>query len=312
MSKLTVCVLGLVSGLFLPACSSVSGGAAEAPVEAYGLTGRPLRRPVATGGRLKALELDLEAAKAHWDHTPSESSAIWVGRRLGYLGRYQDAIAWYLEALERWPESSRLRRHLGHRYLSVRMLDRAVKTLTEAARLAEGKPNRIEADGAPNAEGTPRSSMRGNIDYHLALAHYCKGEFDEAAALWRRCVTEWAMTDDSKVAALHWLYTSLVRAGRRTEARAALDLVGARPDVIENTAYLELIRIYRSGSAAEFEAERPQSGAAFDYGLACWHIANGRSDQGSAILIELAGAASWPSFGCLAAEADLSRMRASH
>jgi len=281
-------------------------------VEATSLLGRPLHRYVGTGTALRAQEAALVAAEANWAHQESESNAIWVGRRLAYLGRYGDAIAWYQTSIKRWPESYRLHRHLGHRYLSTRKIDLAIDAFETARALAATARNRIEADGAPNAAGTPRSSMIGNIYYHLALARYCRGEFLEAAASWRRCVTEWALTDDSKIAALHWLYTSLVRAGQIAEARAALDLVGEDPDVIENVAYLKLIELYRSGSAASFDAAAPSSGAAFKYGVAWWYLSNGSPEKGTDILKELAAMKAWPSFGVLAAEADLARMPSDH
>jgi len=44
------------------------------------------------------------------------------------------------------------------------------------------KPNQIEPDGLPNAKNIPISTLKGNIWYHLGLAYYLKGDFENA--LW--------------------------------------------------------------------------------------------------------------------------------
>ncbi|MFT5050160.1 MAG: tetratricopeptide (TPR) repeat protein [Chlamydiales bacterium] len=253
------------------------------------------------------LQLELDAALAAWEFQPTEMHAIWVGRRFGYLGRYTEAIDWYTEALSTYPDSYRLRRHLGHRFLTVRQLDAAVSTLSEARSLAAEHPNRLEPDGAPGPSGEPRSSTHGNIDYHLALAHYLRGEFTEAADLWMGCVNTWARSDDSRIAALHWLHVSLIRAGRAAQAEAVLDLVSETTDVIENFAYAELVQIYRGQLTVDSVLERELRSPGLEYGLARRLIATGDADRGEAMLRTLSDHASWPSFGVLAAEADLAR-----
>ena len=187
-------------------CASAPAEAPPAPavVEATSLLGAPLQRPALSPTARRRLELDLESARLALADAPSEQRTIWVGRRLGYRGRYDEAIRWYLAALVQYPDSYRLRRHLGHRLITVRRLDDAVQVLTEARRLAASAKNRIEPDGAPGPEGEPRSSTHGNIGYHLALAHYARGEFDAAADLWVECAERWASNDDSRVAAMHW------------------------------------------------------------------------------------------------------------
>ena len=295
-------------------CLLLSLGCASAPaeappppavVEATSLLGAPLQRPALSPTARRRLELDLESARLALADAPSEQRTIWVGRRLGYLGRYDEAIRWYLAALVQYPDSYRLRRHLGHRLITVRRLDDAVQVLTEARRLAAGATNRIEPDGAPGPEGEPRSSTHGNIGYHLALAHYARGEFDAAADLWVECAERWASNDDSRVAAMHWAHVSLLRAGRPEEARAILELVDRSPDVIENFAYLELIQLYRGELTAGTLMAREDRSAALEYGLARYLLRLGGSDMGAELLAGLVERPEWPAFGVLAAEADL-------
>ena len=297
-----------IRSLLCAAALSVAAACSSGPEkrqEPVSLLGAPLVVPPMSEGRQKWLELELEAAMAAWEFQPNEMHAIWVGRRLAYLGRYPEAIAWYLGALQTYTDSYRLRRHAGHRLLTVRRVDDAIAALTEARSLAAAEPNRLEPDGAPGPSGEPRSSTHGNIDYHLALAHYVKGDFDAAADLWLTCVRAWAMNDDARVAALHWAFTSLVRAGRAEEAAAALELVPTDPDVIENFAYADLVQLYRGELSVDVLLERENRSAALDYGIARFLIASGDTARGAPLLRRLAESPGWTSFGVLAAEADL-------
>ena len=256
------------------------------------------------------LEAELAADRIAWEVRPSEWNAVWVGRRLGYLGRHEEAVAWYRARLADHPDSHRLRRHLGHRLISLRRHDEAIEVLERARALADGRRNHLEADGAPNPTGEPRSTTHGNIDYHLALAYYLTGDLERAAEGWRRCLERWAVNDDGRVSAGHWLYTTLVRAGRDDEARALLDDLPADPDVIENHAYRDLIDLYAGRIGPDDPArgaDDAPADAAWLYGLARWRIARGETAEGRELLEALAARGD-ASFGVLAAEADLARL----
>ena len=67
------------------------------------------------------LEADLAKAKAGYDRDPSSpDNAIWLGRRLGYLGRFSEAIDTFTQGIGKHPGDARLYRHRGHRYITVR------------------------------------------------------------------------------------------------------------------------------------------------------------------------------------------------
>ena len=100
---------------------------------------------------------------------------IWLGRRTAYLWRYEEAIEIYTRGLTAHPDDPRLWRHRGHRYISTRRFDLAVRDLEQAARLAAANPDRIEPDGLPNSYGIPTGTMRFNIYYHLGLATSSEG-----------------------------------------------------------------------------------------------------------------------------------------
>lgn len=293
-----------VASLALISCACASRGPTPLTTS---LLGAPLAAPERSAPTERWLQLEIDAATAKWHLAPSETSAIWVGRRLAYKSMFPEAIAWYEGAIETYPESYRLRRHVGHRMLTLRRIDAAVEILTAARELAAQHPNRLEPDGAPGPSGEPRSTTHGNIDYHLALAHYLRGEFDRAAELWSLCLTRWSRNDDSRVAAMHWLYTTLVRAGRAGEAILVLETPIDPEDVIENFAYHELVELYRGDLALADLMARDERSAALDYGIARHLLARGDAERGNAMLDDLLLREGWAAFGVLAAEADVAR-----
>jgi tetratricopeptide (TPR) repeat protein len=194
------------------------------PQEALSLLGDPLLRPPLAAATGRRLESDLERAREDQARNPgSEEGFIWVGRRLGYLGRYREAVEEFTRGLSVHPGSFRLLRHRGHRQITLRRLEEAVRDLAEAARLAEGVPDELEPDGMPNERNIPRSTTQSNIWYHLGLAHYFRGDFEPAEAAWRRCLEFSRVNDDMLVAASYWLVAAHWRRGVPEAARPLLE-----------------------------------------------------------------------------------------
>ena len=271
--------------------------------------GKPLFAPDLGSRPVTWLQAEVDAALAKWRLDPSEISAVWVGRRLAFRYLFPDAVKWFTDALGTYPNSYRLRRHLGHRLLTLREVDGAIEVLTEARELAQEHPNRLEPDGASGPSGEPRGTTHGNIDYHLAFAHYLRAEYDRAAELWRECLEHWARNDDARVAALHWLHTSLVRAGRTEDAAKVLAHSIDPADIIEKFAFFELVQLYRGDVDVEILLAREQRSASVDYGVARYLIAQGNVERGEALLDALSERPGWTAFGVLAAEADVARRK---
>jgi tetratricopeptide (TPR) repeat protein len=310
----------LLAGCFAPAALAAAAPtlAAQAtppePVEATSLLGEPLRRPVPDGAARERMEAQLAEARRAFERAPGDAdSVIWLGRRTAYLGRFNEAIDIYSRGIAKHPADARLYRHRGHRYLSTRQLARAVADFERAYALTRGKPDEVEPDGQPNARNIPTSTLQGNIRYHLALAHYLRGEFDRALPLYREDVAASAGNPDMLVASSHWLYMTLRRLRRDDEAAAVLTPVSKGMDVIENGAYHRLLLLYRGElTPAELLGD---AGAAADlddvttaYGVGNWHLYNGRRAEAEAIFRRILSARSqWASFAYLAAEAEMAR-----
>ena len=255
----------------------------------------------------------LEEALAELEADPTQPEAlIWVGRRLAYLGRYDEAIERFTTGIADFPEDPRFYRHRGHRYLSTRQLDRAIEDFATAARLVEGQEDVIEPDGLPNAAGIPLSTLQFNIWYHYGLAHFLKGEYEQALEFYQNCRSV-STNDDLIVAVDYWTYMTLMRLDRPEEAAELAAAVTPDLELIENDNYKDLLLLF-SGQIGEESVVGDDgdalAGATKLYGVVNWHLFEGRDQEATATLDRLLSLESqWASFGYLAGEADRARDR---
>ena len=307
-----ILLAGLLIGSAPVGCHD--GGAGGDPVQAVSLLGTPLRAASLNAETTDQPRRRLAEAEARLRARPdSEADLIWVGRRLAYLGRYRAAIATYTDGLDIHPASYRIRRHRGHRYITVRQLDDAISDLALAATLSADAPDEVEADGLPNARNIPTSTTKSNIYYHLGLALYLKGELEQALDAYRRGMA-FSVNDDMRCATSYWLYLTLRRLGRPDEARAVLEPITPSMLIIENFAYHELLLLFKGQRTTQqilhSDAEPGPVGPAIDdatrgYGVGAWYLVNDRRDEAMAIFRQVVDGTAWPAFGHIAAEAEL-------
>ena len=279
--------------------------------EAVSLLGKNLDPRVLPAAARERDEADLAGAKRALDNAPTDAdSIIWYGRRLGYLERYQDAIAAFSDGIAKHPNDSRLYRFRGHRYITVREFDKAIADLGKAAELIKGQPNEPEPDGAPNAHGIPTSTKHGNIFYHLALAHYLKGDYPQSLAAWDEAYRI-ATNDDSRVSVNDWRYMTLRRLGRHEDAEKLLEQVNRDMKVLENTAYFRRMLMYKGEISPDSLLAQGETDAlqyvTQGYGVGNWFLANGDSVKAFDIFEKVLDSGYWAAFGFIAAEADVVR-----
>ncbi len=312
----------LALGLVLAGCvtrQSVSSNVTELPAgtEAVSLFNEPFSAPALPAATRLNLEANLEAARTLARvHPDSALALIWVGRRLGYLGRFQEAIATFSEGIEKWPDDPRLLRFRGHRYISVRSFDGAVKDLERARFLVRDRSDVVEPDGAPNPRGIPTSTLNSNIRYHLFLAYYLIGDFRRAAEIQREDLDA-KPNVDTRVATSYWHVMTLRRLGRDNEAQRILDGITADMPVIENMSYHKLLLLYKGILPVDSlvsPAPDPANAldeATYNNGIGTWHLLNGRRDAAIGAWRRARSAGPWAAFGTIAAEAELKRIGAS-
>ncbi|MCO6511827.1 MAG: tetratricopeptide repeat protein [Aridibacter famidurans] len=258
-------------------------------------------------------EANLAKAKADFEGKPeSADAAIWYGRRTAYLGKYKEAIGVFTKALEKHANDARLFRHRGHRYISIRCLNDAIADLKKAAELVKGKPDEVEPDGLPNARNIPTSTLHSNIFYHLGLAYYLQGDFENALKAYEECLKV-SKNPDMFVATQNWHYLTLMRLGKKKEAEKVLKSVKDGLDIIENDSYYKLLKLYAGKVKPEtLLTEIRDSGdglqnATMGYGIGTYFLIHGDKEKAETIYRKILETDQWSSFGYIAAEAELAR-----
>ncbi|HYN02551.1 MAG TPA: prolyl oligopeptidase family serine peptidase [Vicinamibacteria bacterium] len=286
-------------------------GAGDRKPEATSLLGQPLFALEVPEETRKGLEESLAKATAKFAKAPdSADAAVALGRRHAALGQYREAIDVYTRALARHPDDARLYRHRGHRYITVRELDKALGDLTRAVQRVEGRPDEPEPDSDPSRP--PSTTLQFSVFYHLGLAHYLKGDFAAAEKAYRRCLDRARGSDDRLVSATDWLYMTLRRLGRTDDATRLLEPIHAGLDVKQDRSYLNRLLMYKGVYAPEDLLRAggdPLTRDTYGYAVGNWRLYNGRKDEARAAFERVVASPQWAAFGHVAAEADLARMK---
>lgn len=182
---------------------------------------------------------------------------------------------------------------------------------TRARELCQSMPDEIEPDGQPNAAGIPIGSYQSNIVYHLALAHYLRGEWSEACDVWARGRALNSTNDDRLCSSTYWNYLALCRAGQDAQGKVLLEAVARPMQVIENESYQLLCLMFRGERTGEQVLLDVKPGttefATRGYGIACWQRLRGDENAARELLQRIVSSGPRNAFGCIAAEVDLAR-----
>lgn len=268
--------------------------------------------PELTAAAKQKYSENLSLAAGNVAAQPTADNIIWYARRKGYLGKYKDAVDALTIALKQFPNDARMYRHRGHRYITLRCFDDAIKDFEKAAKLVKGKSDEVEPDGMPNAQNIPTSTLQSNIWYHLGLAYYLKGDFKKALAAYKECMKV-SKNSDMLAATSHWYYMTLRRLEKNKDAERVLEPFNGDFELIENADYLKLLRLYRGEVKADAlmseigdKTETPGN-ASLGYGLGNWYLYNGDRHKAMDIFRKISAGNQWASFGYIAAEAELKR-----
>ena len=300
--------------LFLACRETLELPHAPAGVQAYSLLGDTLRTPQINPEVYDEYNANLLQAIMDYRIDPEDPEVIiWLGRRTAYLGEYREAVRIFTEGKFKHPEDPRMYRHRGHRYLTLRMFDMAIRDFETAESRMRNMPDQVEPDGLPNEAGIPTSTLKSNVWYHKGLAHYVKGDFERAIEQYEKALAL-ELTEDMRIATIYWYYMALKRLGRDMEAGELLATIDPETGLLENDVYLDLLLVFKG----VFDPERLKEStsdalqnATLGYGIGNWHYINGREERAFQIWQEIYDGGNWAAFGFIAAEAELARRLAS-
>ena len=223
-------------------------------------------------------------------HPRDMQKYIALGTAQAGARQMQEAVQTFTRALAIWPDSAILWRWRGHRNLSVRNFDRAMADLTH---------------------GYGMDSTVYGILYHLGVLRFVRGDFNAAADAFRRAQP--LAPDAGELAgSTDWLWMSLMRAGRASEASAML---ARRPDSLQTTAaYARRLKMYR-GEITPEQLITPADTSDIDvatlqYGLGDWYMIHGDTAKARAAFERSVKSGGWPAFGFIASEEELRRLDA--
>ena len=210
------------------------------------LTGQELRTPAWSEDVRARLELDLKIARAVFEVAPDrEDSYIWLGRRLGYLGRFPEAIEVFTAGLRKFPDSYKLHRFRGRHRARNRDFAGAIADYRDGLEKMAGHADSFEPDGLPNSRGLTISTYRGNLHYYLGQTSFATGDY-------RRMIQELDLSDglpialdipDHRIAVVFWKYLAHMKLNETSEAESLLRSVPEELDLIENQSYHRAIKV---------------------------------------------------------------------
>ena len=201
--------------------------------------------------------------------------------------QFREAIKTFTSGLAIAPENAMLYRWRGHRNLSVRNFDAAMADLTR---------------------GYGLDSTNYGILYHLGVLRFVRGDFNAAADAFARAQPR-APDGGELAGATDWLWMSLMRAGRATEAGAML---ARRPDTLPATnAYVKRLKLYRGEIGPDALIAPTDTGdvdvATLRFGLGNWYLVKGDTARAHEEFRKSIASGGWPAFGFIASEAELTR-----
>jgi tetratricopeptide (TPR) repeat protein len=297
------------------------------------LLGRTLG-PLPPGPERTELETLLTSALDELAKAPEDPERIvLVARRLGALWQMREAIDLLTRGISVCPDYAPYYRHRGHRYISIREFDLAVADLRRGVELIRGRPDELEAALTPpsaspqpgvapgsggrasapgGASGSVPTTLGHSMYYHLGIAHYMKGQYEDALAAFREAGKRNAGRVENRIGALDWSYMCLRRLGRDAEADALIADIGPGLDVSEGRAYYRRLLLYK-GVLAPAELRDPVGVSGLDlvtqsYGVANWYWCNGARESAQALFRSIVESEYWPAFGFIASEVEIARM----
>jgi tetratricopeptide (TPR) repeat protein len=272
------------------------------------LSGKPLNSPPVDEKIIQKSDSIIQVIQAK--ASLSEDDFIEIGKQLVAKAKYKEAVANYSEGLVRFPNSFKLLRYRGHRYLTLRKLDLSAKDLLKARELIKSQPDVWEVD----ASGKPTDTYQHQIEYHLGVYYFLKKDYKEAVKAFGKSLKE-AHDANEKVGTTDWLYNAYMRNGQKEEAAKLLSTITADTMGDHEQAYFRRVMLYKgvTGPGELIDETKPAEQWNIQevtraYGVANWYSFQGDSKKAKELYGKiLQSTNSWPAFAYLASEVELSK-----
>lgn len=208
-------------------------------------------------------------------------------------GRTQmrEAIETFTNGLLVAPNNALLYRWRGHRHLSVREFDLAERDF---------------------ARGLALDSTVYGIWYHHGIILFARGDYNGAAAAFKRALPR-APDPGELAGSTDWLWMSLMRAGKKAEAKAHLDRRTDSLKTAPDYAYTKRLRLYRGEITPEQLITPADTAgvqmATLSYGLGNWYLVHGDTAKARQQFERAVQSSGWAGFGFIVSEIELARLR---
>jgi len=140
------------------------------------------------------------------------------------------------------------------------------------------------------------------IWYHLALAHYLQGDFNNAADSYRKCYNIISKDDHESLAAIsNWLHNTLRRLDKDEDAEKILEFIDENMNIVENASYHQALLLYKgilqeSDIFDESNAE-PLELVTKGYSIGNWRLVNSDRDGAIRLFNNIITTDAWAGFG---------------
>ncbi len=217
-----------------------------------------------------------------------EDDFMEIGKQFVATARYKEAVENYIVGLKKFPDSFKLLRLRGHRYLTLRKLDLVVKDLLRARELIKSQPDSWEFD----AEGKKTDTYQHQIEYHLGVYYFLKEEYKKAAKAFEKSLKE-AHVGNEIVGTSDWLYNSYQRNGQKKEAQELLVTITPDFNADHEQAYFRRIMLYKGVIKPSELADENAPSEKLNvqdvtnlYGLANWYAFQGDKAKGERVCMQ--------------------------
>ncbi|TXC73770.1 tetratricopeptide repeat protein [Sphingorhabdus soli] len=292
----TLRLAALAVGLLLaaaPAAATTTGDSVPVDSAAAGfcdatLIGTALRAPDFAPATQKKIDEDIAIARAALAIAPDrEDSYFWLGRRLGYAGRFCEAVDVFTRGLAVFPDSYALLRYRGRHLARVRQFDLALADYQRAMDLMSGQLDYFEPDGLPNRIGLTLGTYKSNIIYYHAQTSFAVGDYHRVVEGMARSYTLVPVfsRDDMLPPTAYWTYLAYRKLGMVDEARRAVADIPADLQLVENAEYYRAVQMMQGRISPDDLAD--SSDSTIKFAVAMERRFNGEEAEAKRLLREI-------------------------